>query len=77
MRVIPEHGSGMTAVKVIKVLGISEESWEDAANQAVQQASETVRDIRGVEIENWTAKVDDGEIVEYRATTEIAFPVED
>lgn len=67
----------MTAVKVIKVLGISEESWEDAANQAVQQASETVRDIRGVEIENWTAKVDDGEIVEYRATTEIAFPVED
>lgn len=67
----------MTVVKVIKVLGTSEESWEDAASQAVSEASETVREIRGVEIENWTAKVDDGEIVEYRATTEIAFPVEE
>ena len=66
----------MTAVKIIKVLGTSSESWEDAANQAVERAANTVRDIQGVEVENWTAKVENGEIVEYRATTEIAFPVE-
>lgn len=66
----------MTAVKVIKVLGTSEESWKEAAREAVREASETVQEIQGVNIENWTAKVEDGEIIEYRATSEIAFPVE-
>ncbi|WP_306061266.1 dodecin family protein [Natronococcus wangiae] len=66
----------MTAVKVIKVLGTSEESWEEAAREAVREASETVQEIHGVNVENWTAKVEGGEIIEYRATSEIAFPVE-
>jgi flavin-binding protein dodecin len=65
----------MTAVKVIKVLGTSEESWEDAAQSAVSRASDTIDDIRGVEVEDWTASVEDGDISEYRATVEIAFPV--
>lgn len=65
----------MTAVKIIKILGTSTESWEDAAREAVKQASHTVEDIRGVEVEDWTATVVDGEISEYKATVEIAFPV--
>lgn len=65
----------MTAVKIIKVLGTSTESWEDAAREAVSQASETVDDIRGVEVEDWTATVEDGTITDYKATVEIAFPV--
>lgn len=65
----------MTAVKIIKVLGTSSESWEDAAESAVERASETVDDVRGVEVEDWTAKVDGGGVTEYKATVEIAFPV--
>ncbi|MFB6140413.1 MAG: dodecin family protein [Halosimplex sp.] len=65
----------MTAVKIIKVLGTSEESWEEASREAVAQASETVDDIRGVEVEDWTADVEDGEITNYKTTVEIAFPV--
>lgn len=65
----------MAAVKIIKVLGTSSESWEDAAREAVKQASGTVENIRGIEIEDWTASVEDGEITEYKATVEIAFPV--
>lgn len=65
----------MTAVKVVKVLGTSSDSWEAAAREAVNQASETIDDIHGVEVEGWTATVDDGSIVEYKATVEIAFPV--
>jgi flavin-binding protein dodecin len=67
----------MTAVKVIKVLGTSSESWEEAAQSAVERASETIDDIRGVEVHDWTASVEDGEISEFRATVEIAFPVEE
>jgi flavin-binding protein dodecin len=67
----------MSAVKVIKVLGTSGESWQDAAEEAVLEASETVQGIQGVEVESWTANVQDDEVVEYRATVEIAFPVSD
>jgi flavin-binding protein dodecin len=65
----------MTAVKVIKVLGTSEESWEDAAQEAVKQSSETIENVHGVEVEDWTASVEHGQVTEYKATVEIAFPV--
>ena len=67
----------MTAVKIVKVLGSSEESWPAAAEEAVAQASKTIDDIHGVEVEDWTAEVENGEIAEYRATVEVAFPVKD
>lgn len=65
----------MVAVKIIKVLGTSEESFDDAVREAVEKASESVDDVRGVEVEDWTADVSDGAITEYKATVEIAFPV--
>ena len=67
----------MTAIKIIKVLGTSEEGWEAAAEEAVAQASETIDDIHGVEVEDWTADVENGELQEYKATVEVAFPVRD
>jgi flavin-binding protein dodecin len=67
----------MPAVKIVKVLGTSEESWENAAEEAARTASETIEDIRGIEVEGWTAKVENGEVTEYRATVEVAFPVHD
>ncbi|GAB3679542.1 hypothetical protein GCM10028857_01040 [Salinarchaeum chitinilyticum] len=65
----------MTTVKIVKVLGTSEESWDDAADEAVRTASETIEGITGVEVEDKTAKVEDGEITEYKTTVEVAFPV--
>jgi flavin-binding protein dodecin len=65
----------MTAVKIIKVLGTSSESWEDAAREAVARASETIEDVSGVEVEGWTASVENGQITEYKTTVEVAFPV--
>ncbi|WP_144905579.1 dodecin family protein [Halobellus captivus] len=66
----------MTAVKIIKVLGTSSESWEDAAHEAVNEASKTIDNITGVEIQDHTAKVKDGSITEYKSTVEVAFPVQ-
>ncbi|GAB7011678.1 hypothetical protein JCM31271_36210 [Halorubrum trueperi] len=71
------NADNMTAVKIIKVLGTSSESWEDAAREAVSEASKTVDDISGVEIQDHTANVEDGSITEYKATVEVAFPVRD
>lgn len=65
----------MSVVKIIKVLGTSEESFHDATQEAVREASQTVEDIQGVEVEDQTASVEDGEITQYKTTVEVAFPV--
>lgn len=67
----------MTVVKVVELVGESQESWEDAVRQAVKAASQTVRNISGVEVLNWTGDVDEnGNIVDYKADIQIAFAVD-
>jgi flavin-binding protein dodecin len=65
----------MSVVKIIKVLGTSEESFNHATQEAVREASDTIEDIRGVEVTDQTASVEDGEITQYKATVEVSFPV--
>ncbi|MFO7152746.1 MAG: dodecin family protein [Bacillota bacterium] len=63
-------------VKVIELVGESKNSWQEAVENAVRDASKTIRNISGVEVRNQTAKVRDGKIVEYKANVAIAFKVE-
>lgn len=63
-------------VKVVELVGESSESWEAAAKQALKDASETLDGISGIEIVNQTAKVEDGEIVQYRSTVHLSFPIQ-
>ncbi|HDJ89807.1 MAG TPA: dodecin domain-containing protein [Thermoprotei archaeon] len=65
-----------TVVKVIELIGSSKNSWEEAARNAVKEAAKTVRHIVGVDVVGFTAKVKDGDIVEYRANVKVAFIVE-
>ena len=68
---------GSSVVKVIELVGESDQSWQDAVQVAVKEASKTLRGITGVEVLNWTGKVDEeGEIVVYRANVQVAFEVE-
>lgn len=66
----------MAVMKVIEVLSESPKSWEDAAAQAVQRASSTVRNIRSIYIKNMEAKVEGNKIVEYRLNAKISFELE-
>ena len=65
----------MSVMKVIEVLGSSEKSWEDAAQKIVDEASDTVKNIRSIYLENLSAKVEDNKIVEYRIDGKISFEV--
>ena len=62
-------------VKVIEVLAQSNKSWEDAANNAIKEASESVKDIKSINIVNTSAKVEKNKIVKYRITAQISFVV--
>ena len=56
----------MGVVIIRELVGTSPRSWSDAARQAVATASRTVRNIREIEVVKSSAKVENGEIVEYR-----------
>ena len=63
-------------IKIIEVIGSSEKSWEDAARNAVEEASKTVKHITGADVVNLTASVKDGKILLYKASVKLAFKVE-
>ena len=66
----------MSVYKMIEIVGTSETSWEDATRTAIEQASESVRDMRVAEITKLDVRLDDGEIVEFRARVMISFKFE-
>jgi flavin-binding protein dodecin len=44
-------------VKVIELMSQSPESWEDAAQGAVKEATKTLRNIRSIYVKEFTAEV--------------------
>lgn len=64
-------------VKVIELVGNSGNSWEDAAQNALDDANETLENISGIEITSQTADVEDGQIQQYKTTVDVAFELED
>lgn len=65
----------MAVLKVIEVLANSENSWEDATKKAVAQAAKSVKNIRSVYVQDQSASVKDGEIVDFRVNVKITFEV--
>jgi flavin-binding protein dodecin len=66
----------ISVAKVVELIGSSPNSWEEAVANAVEAASHTIRNIKGVDVKRCTAKVENNKIVEYRAVVKIAFIVE-
>jgi hypothetical protein len=62
--------------RVTEVIGTSTVSWEDAARSAVMAASKSLRDLRIAEVGKLDMKVEDGEVVAYRARVSLSFKYE-
>ncbi len=65
----------MGVLKVIEVLANSNDGWEAAAKNAVEEASKSVKNIRSVYIKEQSATVKDGKIENYRVNVKITFEV--
>lgn len=63
----------MPVVKVLELVGQSTDGWQEAASNAINEASRTVENIVSAEIVNWTANVSGGAITEYRANVKVAY----
>lgn len=71
-----KEGSAMTTLKVIEVLSQSETSWEDAAQNAVNDAAKSVRGIKSIYIKELEAVVENNKVTQYRINAKISFMVE-
>ncbi len=62
--------------KVIELVGTSSESWEKAAQNAINKASETLRDLRIAEVSAMDLHIKDGKIESYRTKLKVSFKFE-
>jgi flavin-binding protein dodecin len=59
--------------KIIELVGTSEKSWEDAAKNAVETASKSLRDLRIAEVAQLDMRLEEGKVVAYRARVKLSF----
>lgn len=80
---VREKGDGTTTAthehrtaRVIELMGSSRESFEDAVQNTLADASDTVRGITGAHVEGFSVKFDRTKITEYKVNLKVAFGVE-
>jgi dodecin len=59
--------------RVTEVIGVSSESWEAAAKNAVETAARTVRDLRIAEVVRQDVTIENGTVTAYRVRLGISF----
>ena len=62
--------------RVTEVIGVSGDSWEAAARNAVETAAKSVRDLRVAEVIRQDVTIQEGGIVSYRVRLGISFKYE-
>jgi flavin-binding protein dodecin len=72
------RGFGMSGsvYRVTEVIGVSEDSWEAAARNAIETAGATVRDLRIAEVTRQDCTIEDGRVTSYRVRLSISFKYE-
>ncbi len=67
----------MSVYKVVELVGTSPESWEKAAEAAVEMASKSLKDLRIAEITKLDMQLEDGKVKAFRAKVSLSFKYHD
>ena len=67
----------MSVAKVIEVSASSATSFEDAINEGIARACDSVKNVRGAWIKEQKVSVQDGRITAYRVNMQVTFVVGD
>jgi len=62
--------------RVTEVIGVSSESWEAAARNAVETAAKSVRDLRVAEVTREDVTIENGKVTNFRVRLDISFKYE-
>jgi len=66
----------MKIVKVIEVIASSDKGFTEATQNAVKEASKTVKNIKSIYIKEMNANVQNQEIISYAVNAKISFELE-
>ena len=59
--------------KIVELVGTSDQSWEDAAKNAVETAGESLKDLRIAEITKLDMTIENGKVSSYRSRVNVSF----
>jgi len=62
--------------RVTELVGVSRESWEEAARSAIETASKTLRNLRIGEAHRFDVTIEDGKVTSYRVRVDVSFKYE-
>ena len=67
----------MPVARVTEMSATSDQSFEDAINQAIQRAASTLRNVEGAHVKDMNVMIENGNITAYKANLEIVFVLEE
>jgi flavin-binding protein dodecin len=62
--------------RVTELVGVSSESWEAAARNAIETAAKTLRDLRIAEAHRFDVTIENGKVTNYRVRLNVSFKYE-
>jgi flavin-binding protein dodecin len=62
--------------RITEIVGTSRTSWEDAAKNAVETASRSLRDLRIAEVTKTDLVIENGRVIAFRARVSLSFKYE-
>ena len=62
--------------KIVEVVGVSEQSWEEAGRNAVETAAGPLRDLRVAEVTKLDMTVKDWKVAAFRTRVSLSFKYE-
>lgn len=65
--------SSESVYKIVEVIGTSPTSWEEAAKNAVQVASKSLRDLRIAEVVKQDMAIENGKVAAFRTRVLLSF----
>lgn len=71
------EGQMESIYKVIEIIGTSPNSWEEAAKNAVETASKSLKDLRVAEAVEFDLKLENGKVSAYRTKMKVSFKYQD
>ena len=67
----------MTVARVTELSATSQESFEDAVNEAISRATKTLRGVEGAWVKDMNVLISDGQITGYKVNLAVTFQLED
>ena len=60
--------------RIVDVVGVSKQSWEDAGRRAVETAASSLRDLRVAEVTKMDMTVENGKVSSFRTRVALSCP---